>query len=144
MNTKTLTIFLKTLKETILALFLRHLYTPALSKEKQAYLYLTEHTSPSTSPTTEQKQESSTDGIADSEDIEAVDRQIKMLVVRISNLSSKRDKAKSLVEYFGYKEQIRNARINLYIALDTYIKLERKYGFPVNFEYRHAFKRLTE
>lgn len=83
------------------------------------------------------------DTISRSDDIEEMTGYIETLFFRIRVLTIKKNTAMGIGEFYNIAKQIRIEKDILKIALEKYIGLERKMGFPVKLSYRDIYKKLT-
>lgn len=77
-------------------------------------------------------------------DVDMVDVYIRYLMGDIVSCWKTREKTSSFFRYYRYTDRIREKRAKLKEAISRYVELERKYGFPINLNYRNYLKRLAK
>lgn len=76
-------------------------------------------------------------------DVDVVDVYIRYLMGDIISSWRTRERTSSFFRYYQQTDRIHEKRIKLKEAIVRYVELERKYGFPVNLNYRNYLKRTT-
>ena len=159
-NMKSLMNFLDQLKKTlkdisILLLYLEHRLLSVFKTEKQLFLSTKEPQLQLTSLKTENKEVQSTTNTVsnniisikdklDMTNIEHVNQFIILLNYQIRVLANKKSEAKTLTEFYNTNKLIVLKSEELSNAVETYIDLEREYGFPINLNYRSLNKSLKK